>query len=112
MKATRAERFVSVALDHLACGVEVRRQELADLLGVAILGERREPDEIAEEHRDKSPLRLRRGGGRLTGERGATFAAEAVLRLVRRPARRAGEGERRAAVGAKLPARAILASAG
>jgi hypothetical protein len=48
----------TVALDDIACQVEVARQELARLLGIAILGERGEADEIGEEDRDEAPLGL------------------------------------------------------
>ena len=41
----------AVELDQPPCGVEVAREELAHLLGVARLGERREADEVGEEHR-------------------------------------------------------------
>ncbi len=39
----------AVQLDDLGRGVEVAAQELADGLGVAVLGERREADEVGEQ---------------------------------------------------------------
>ena len=54
----------AVAGDHLAGDLEVAGQGVADLLGVALLGERREPDEVGEEHRDVPPLGDGSGGGR------------------------------------------------
>ena len=44
----------AVALDDPAALVEVAREELPDVLGVARLRERREPDQIDEEHRDEA----------------------------------------------------------
>jgi hypothetical protein len=42
--------------DHLGGGVEVAREELADRLRVAVLGERREADEVGEQDRDEATL--------------------------------------------------------
>ena len=50
----------AVALDDAACGVEVAREELAGLLGVATLGGCREADEVGEEDGDEAALRRRR----------------------------------------------------
>ena len=47
----------AVAVDHLARQVEVARQGLADVLGVALLGERREADEVGEQDGDQAPFR-------------------------------------------------------
>ena len=46
----------AVALDHLARDLEVARQRVADVLGVAFLGERREADEVGEQDRDEPAL--------------------------------------------------------
>ena len=46
----------AVAADDLAGELEVARQELPRVLGVASLGERREPDQVGEEDRDESTL--------------------------------------------------------
>ena len=54
--------------------VEVRRQELAHVLGVACLGERREPDEVGEEHADQAPLGA---GAVVRGRLGAVPVASA-----------------------------------
>ena len=49
----------SIAADELRREVEIPRQHLPDVLGVAFLGERREADEVGEQDRDQAPL----GGG-------------------------------------------------
>ena len=50
----------AVALDERARGVEVAREELADVLGVATLGERGEADEVGEEDGDEAAFGCRR----------------------------------------------------
>ena len=62
----------AVALDDLARQVEVAGQELADLLGVALLGERREADEVGEQDGDVTAL-----GDGLSGRRVGAGVAEA-----------------------------------
>ena len=57
----------AVPADHLAGELEVARQELARLLGVAPLGEGREADEVGEQDRDEAALGDRAGGGRAVG---------------------------------------------
>src|SRR5437870_5433211 len=51
----------AVPLDQLAAGLEVAREQLSRVLGVARLGERGEPDEVGEENRDEASLGDRRG---------------------------------------------------
>ena len=46
----------AVAADDRPGELEVAREELADLLGVALLREGREADEVAEQHRDVAQL--------------------------------------------------------
>ena len=46
----------AVALDDLARQLEVACQQLADVLRVAVLGERREADEVGEQDRDEPPF--------------------------------------------------------
>ena len=46
----------AVEPDQPVARLEVAREELAHLLRVAVLGERREPDEVGEEHRHEPPL--------------------------------------------------------
>ena len=46
----------AVALDEPAACIEVAREQLAHFLGVARLGERREADEVGEEHGDEAAL--------------------------------------------------------
>ena len=46
----------AVMADDAAGALEVEGEELADLLGVAFLGERREADEVDEQHRAQAPL--------------------------------------------------------
>ena len=89
----------AVERDQPAARVEVARQKLAHLLGVARLRERREADEVGEEHRDEPALRRQappaRAGGCGLAERRAAFAAERVVRD-RRPRRRPGSRARAA----------------
>ena len=53
-----------VTADHGRGELEVPRQGLAHLLGVALLGERGEPDEVGKEDRHEATFRDGRGGGR------------------------------------------------
>ena len=46
----------AVAADDVGGDLEVARQEVAHLLGVAVLRQRREADEVGEEHGDESSL--------------------------------------------------------
>ena len=115
----------AVAADDVAGEVEVAGQELAGVLGVAPLGERREADEVGEQDGDEAALgdrrdRERRGSG--TPRRGRWRGGS------RRPegwphspqnfssgslgaAGRAGGGERRPALDAEPPARLVLGAA-
>ena len=76
----------AVALDDVAGELEVAAQELAGLLRVAALGERREADEVGEQDADTS-RRSATGGGPERRSRRAGVAG----------AGRAGDGARRAA---------------
>jgi hypothetical protein len=100
--------------DDPAADVEVAREQLAHVLRVPCLGQRRETDEVGEEHRDEPPLGGRRlpDCGSFDRQRRAAVAAEGVVRLVDGAATRAGESEGRAAAGAELPAGAVLGGAG
>ena len=84
----------AVELDQPPARVEVAREKLAHLLRVARLGERREADEVGEEHRDEPPLGGRDSGRRRrrrgASERRAAVAAEALAGRVRGAATRAG----------------------
>src|SRR6185312_13101550 len=106
----------AVALDRAPGGVEVAGEELAHLLRVARAGERREADQVGEEHRHHPPLgcrRLRRRHGRGRGdERRPAGAAEAVAGLVRRAACGACHHELGAAARAVAPPLPVLAQAG
>ena len=102
----------AVAVDNAARRVEVAREQVAHLLGIAVLGKRGEAHEVAEEHRDEPPLGLRlRASRRVRAERGAALAAEAVVRLVRGAAARARKRKRRPAARTELAASAVLDSA-
>ena len=116
----------AVAGDDVAGEIEVRGQQFADRLGVAALGEAREPDEVGEEDGDEPSLGDGSGGragprcpaGRVTGtdrrtgpgsrrpglELGPALPAEPRPGRVRRPARRARRGELGAALVAELAA--------
>jgi hypothetical protein len=66
----RHDRIADELLDHVASKVEVAGQELAGVLGVSALGERREADEIGEQDRHEPALgdrRRARGRGARTG---------------------------------------------
>ena len=52
----------AVALDDLARQVEVARQRVADILRVALLGKRREADEVREQDADELSLRAAAAG--------------------------------------------------
>ena len=72
----------AVALDDAPGRVEVAGEQLADVLGVAPLGERREADEVGEQDGDEPALGGRRRGGR------PEPAADARRRQRRRRTRR------------------------
>ena len=94
----------AVAADDVAGDVEIAGQDLADILGVLLFGERSEPDEVREQHRDDPPLgrgligptlasrRVTRGGrircrcGSGTRKPGGAFTAELGARLIDRAA--------------------------
>ena len=111
----------AVERDDPPAGLEVAREQLAHLLRVSRLGQRREPDQVREEHRYEPALgrrRLTRGGsGRRGGrvrsrrQRRAALAAETLSGLVGRPAGLADEPERVAALGAELAPLAVLGAA-
>ena len=110
----------AVEADQSAAGVEVAREELPHLLGVARLGERREPDEVGEQDGDQAPLggrgrRWRIGRGRRRrgepGQRRAALATEACPGAVARAAPRAGALERHAAARAELRVVGVLDAA-
>ena len=102
----------AVELDQPPAGVEVAREELARVLAVTLLGERREADQIGEQDRDELAL----GGGcsacdrcgSVVGQRRAALAAELHSGRVRGSARRARGGERAAAFAAELAAGLVL----
>ena len=108
----------AVPLDHLPRTIEVAREQITDLLGVPILGESREADEVDEENGHDSTLDGRRRRVRVTGRSGhavegaTALPAEALVGLVRGATRRADDGERRAAPRAELAPGAVDAAAG
>ena len=104
----------AVELDQPPARVEVAREKLAHLLGVARLRERGEADQVGEEDGDEPAFggrRLAAGVRGLSREFGAALAAEALPGLVRSPARGAGGGQRAAALGAELAPFAVRRSA-
>ena len=115
----------AVALDDPAGKVEIARQQVADLLRVPRLGDRREAHEVGEEDRDDPPLchgwrrrgtragrgRRRESGRRRPGEARPALTAEARRRRVRRAAGRTGGRERRPALEAELAARVVVCAA-
>ena len=110
-----------VAADDLARQVEVAREQLASVLGVAALRERREPDQIGEHDRHESAFGdgWQRGfggsgltpwtgaGGRSRERRGA-LAAELGRGRVRGAAARAAGCQPRGALHTELAPRIIL----
>ena len=107
----------SVQRDDPPGGVEVAREELPHLLGVLVLGERREADEVGEQDGDEAPLRARRLALRRRRfrspalERRAALAAEPLARLVLRSAGGARRGKGVPTFGAELPSLPVLAPA-
>ena len=107
----------AVELDQTPARVEVAREELAHILGVAALGEGREAEQVGEQDRNQAALRsrCRRLGSdpscRWRGECRSAFAAELLTGLVRSPTGRASTCQNSAALGAELPTLAILGAA-
>ena len=109
----------TMPLDHVTRDLEVARQDITDRLGIALLSERREADEVRKEHRDQAALGDRGGRWcrygratrcRRTGPwqgRGA-IPAEPVVGLGGRPAGRAHAAQRTRALDAELPAGFVL----
>ncbi len=85
----------AVAADHLAGEVEVAAERVADVLGVALLGEGREPDEVGEQHRDETSLGDRTRGDGRTGDGDGRRRRERRCRSRRRSVRSDGWRPRR-----------------
>ena len=68
----------AVELDDSRRALEVAAQELAHRLGVAVLGDRREADEVGEEDGDEAPLGLGGWGGGLGPDRGGRIGRKSV----------------------------------
>src|SRR5690606_20676354 len=111
----------AVPLDRVAGDVEVAGQELAGGLGVAVLGQGGEADEVGEEDGDQPPLgdgrrvrsRCARARGRvrrrrIIAEGEAAGTAEARIRLDAFTARWARRGERGPARLAEASTRLVL----
>src|SRR6185437_1015407 len=105
----------AVAGDQRPAGVEVAREQLAHVLGIARLRHGREAHEVGEEHRDEPALGERLGRlwprRRRGAERGAALTAELGAGRVARAARRAHHRERSAALTAELASNLVLGSA-
>jgi len=105
--------------------VEVPGQQLSDVLRITALGERGEADEVGEEDRDKPPFgdagvgpggcSGRCDGGGYRGGAGPQAApalsAEPGTGRVRRPARRARDGQAVPTLTAELPTRLVCRTA-
>ena len=103
----------AVAFDHLPRCVKVAREEIAHLLGVAVLGERSEADQVAEEHGYQPPFGHRPGDRirrRRDSERGTAVTAEPIDRLICGAASRTGARERGTTVRAEHPPDPVLGS--
>jgi hypothetical protein len=111
----------AVALDQRPAALEVTRQQFAYLFGIAVLAQRREPDEIREQHRHEATLGnldLHRGRGpdgrraaAGTGEWRSAFAAETIPRLGGCPTRRARNLQSCAALNAESPSGPVVRAA-
>ena len=106
----------AVELDQAPARVEVAREELAGVLGVAPGGGCREADEVGEQHADEPALGDGRGRPRCPCRRGrrdgsAALAAEPVTGLERRTAGGAPARERSAAGRTELATVAIADTA-
>ena len=86
----------AVAVDHRPGEVEVAAEQVADVLDVAALRERRVADQVDEQHRGDPELGAARGRGprRRRVERRAALVAEGLAGFARGAAARAGELER------------------
>ena len=86
----------AVAADDLATRVEIARQEISHLFGIARFREGREPHEVGEQHRHQAPFG--RGGGAGNNRRGRRDRPpqpQVSFRKHRRTSVRAGSGSRR-----------------
>ena len=95
----------SVPPDDVGGDLEVPGKEVAHLLGVAVLRERREAHEVGEKHRDEPPLDgdCRRSTGLRRGRQNRpALATELLPRRVSGSARGARGRERRPALAAEL----------
>src|SRR6185437_14331723 len=101
----------AVAGDQRPAGVEVAREQLAHVLGIARLRHGREAHEVGEEHRDEPALGERLGRLWPRRRRGAALTAELGAGRVARAARRAHHRERSAALTAELASNLVLGSA-
>jgi hypothetical protein len=106
------------APDGAGCGLLILREEVAPLLGVELLRERRRADQVAEEHRELAALARcsvrcwqRRLGTpwnrRVLAKRGATVPAELLARLDYRSARLTSAAETTPALRAMPAVRAV-----
>ena len=112
----------AVPLDDIPRQVEIARQELACLLGVAALGERREAHEVGEQDGDEASLGDRRGLCLVRGwyacrgwsarERLPATAAEPVLGVIGGPTRRTSGKQGRTTVATEAAVSAVLGPAG
>ncbi len=107
----------AVALDQPSARVEVAREQIANLLRVPRLRQRREADQIREQHRHQTTLsrlrlarlrRNRRGRSRQTSERRAALVAELPPRLIRSAAGGAERRQPRATLAAELRVGPVL----
>ena len=109
------------AYDGAGGGLLVLREEVAPLLGVELLRERRRADQVAEKHRELAALArcgvrcwLRLGtpwNRRVLAKRGATVPAELLARLDYRSARLTGAAETTPALRAEMAVTAVLVTA-
>ena len=98
-------------LDLVAKACVVRRQDRADVLGVELLGPRREADEVGEKDGDDAPLLARALWRRRRAQLSAAVAAEAEVERARRSADAARERKGAAAVAAEALAALVLVPA-
>ena len=120
-----ADEFLNdaaVEAHHRTTGVEVAGEQFPHLLGVSLLREHRESDQVGEEHGDKPALRggstvsdwrrrdqrLPPPGCRPTGQRCPAFAAEARIHINRLCTLRAYAAKLGTALFAELAARTVV----
>ncbi len=102
----------AVALDQRPATLEVPRQHLAYVVGIAMLRDRREANQVGEQDRDQATLRgVRRRRVVEPGQGGAALATEPLAAGVRSPTGRAPQLQLCPALGTELAPGPVLNAA-